>query len=262
VRGFLSDQVRETSFHRQPLQVLLRSLAEREAATADALPTAAQVALLPVGCTTFEDAIDQTLQGLTAPDLLQLDQSIQQAVHAYSEGQGSIWSLTNREQSLRTLAAIVLREAEGLLLGRLPCQDVAQLFLARAPDAASLTTQLQQTFAAAQPLLAPRSAPSSAEVALLLAPNSAPGDRLRQAAGKTLPPLQAVATARDEEIALYREYLYEGLGALEQQGLLDRETYLQVQAREVTAAHTRNDVLFGQDCVSVCRPDMNTSPCE
>jgi hypothetical protein len=142
-----------------------------------------------------------------------------------------------------------VRQAERFLRRRLPGHDAAELFLAQAPEK-ELAQRLRQGFAAAGPLPLDVPRGQAPELALAMAPASPAGARLLEAARGVLPDLKPIQSECAEEIVFYREALGLGLGELEQLGLLDREAYRQICAREQDAAHARVDILpRGQSAV-------------
>jgi hypothetical protein len=234
VRGILSDQVRDVAFYRQPLEYLHQALAEAEEKAAQ--DPSGPGRLLPAAFSPSGESL------LGAEESLQLDRAVQQALREHPAAQCALWEVTASARGVKLLGDILVRQAEKFLRQRLPADDAADLFLAQGPEE-ELAQRLRQAFAAAgpMPLDVPRGA--APELALAMAPASRAGARLLDAARAALPELKPILSDRAEEIVFYREALGLGLGELERLGLLDREAYRQICAREQDAAHARVDIL-------------------
>jgi hypothetical protein len=251
LRGFLSDQVRELAFYRHPLEVLHRSLSEEtNAATIPHRPSTGP--LLPADCGTLAEAAVQILRSLTPKDLLALDEAVQAAVTEFSEGQAAVWTVAGSDRGVKVLGEILLAQAEKFLRERLPSQDVAELFLGQASEEAALTEKLGQALAAAAAIPAEKSAEAPLEISVVMAPNSAAGARLLWAARRGLAGTSTVAAGESEEIVFYREAVGLKLWDLERLGLVDRDAYIRVSARENHAAHARMDISHWGESVTTC----------
>jgi hypothetical protein len=246
LRGYLSDQVRDIRFLRQPLEALRQSLAEPGCGTAAPEPGGPHDApLLPDGCSTPDEVADRTVQSLAPGDWLRLDQDIQDQVHEPRHGLTSVGEALRGGDGVRLLRAAVVQGVGGFLSQQLTLEtDVAELFLAQQPDEQALTGALQRAFAEASPVPAEGLLPHEGQVSLLVAPASAAGERVLQAACRTAPGIKAVAAGNREEIVFYREYAGLTFEDLERLGLACPEAYAGVCSLGPLTPHARTDVFW------------------
>jgi serine/threonine protein kinase len=244
LRGQLSDQLREVGFCRQRLSELANLLQPTTPAASDPVP-AARV-LLPTGCTSVEDALEQLDKQLTGDDLVALDQQIQLVIRQQYRALVNV--CMGSSAMVRTLAPAMLARAREFLGPRIGSTSVAELLLN--PHGDDQTQRTDQAVSEMQELYQramPRNAPSrpDAEVAITVLPGDRPGKELEQLLTHDLPNVAALSGPADE-IVCYREYIYLSSAGPEQLGLAAQEAYRQRLAADPGSLHSRGDIAAWQ----------------
>jgi eukaryotic-like serine/threonine-protein kinase len=234
LRGFLSDQMREVGFFQQPLDALKWAVAE---ASQEETALAAPVPGLP----SANDAAEQALASMTPDDWAELDRAVQGAVDRHPQGLTAVSQALSNSNGLKTLAAVITKEAGRFLGHRLALnKDAAEFVLGRHPEAPALEAAIRKAFDAAEPTLG--AAPQGAELALVIAPASEAGERFLEAAGRVLPGVRAVSGGDRDEIVFYRACRGLTPADLERLGLVSPEVYAHACAAEGFTPHARVDV--------------------
>jgi hypothetical protein len=238
LRGQLSDQLREVGFCRQRLGELANLL---QPASASPEPAVLGRTLLPAGCPTLDDAVEQLEKELTREDLLTLDQDIQLLIRQQYRALVNV--CMGSSAMVRTLAPQILTRARQFLAPRFIGTSVAELLLApRGQEDRQRTghavTELTELYKRAEPKTA--LARADAQLELTLVPGDPYGLELQRLVKAELPQL-AVVSDRPDEIVCYREQVHFG-PALDQLGPTAQEAYRQRLAMDPSSLHTREDL--------------------
>jgi hypothetical protein len=235
LRGFLSDQMREVGFFQQPLDALKWAVAE---ASQEETALAAPVPGLP----SANEAADQALASMTPDDWAELDLAVQSAVDRHPQGLTAVSQALSNSNGLKALAAVITKEAGKYLGQRLALnKDAAEFVLGRHTDAQSLEAALRKAFDAAEPPPG-EPAPAGGEISLVLAPASESGERLLEAAVRSLPGVRTVPGGERDEIVFYRACGGLTPADLERTDLVSPEVYAQACVAEGFTPHARVDV--------------------
>jgi hypothetical protein len=176
-----------------------------------------------------------------ADDWLDLDRAVQEAVDRHPQGLTSVAQALSNASGLKTLAAVITKEAGRFLGHRLALnKDAAEFVLGRHPDEASLGAAVRKAFDAAEPN--PAGPPQGEELALVIAPASTAGERFLEAAGRLLPGVRAVPGGDRDEVVFYRACRGLTPADLERLGLVSPEVYARACAAEGFTPHARVDI--------------------
>ena len=241
LRGQLSDQLREIGFCRQRLGELSHLVAPTADATLQV--TRAARVLLPVGCATLEDALEQLDRDVKREDLLALDQQIQALVR--QNYRALVTVCMGSSAMVRSLAPAMLARTREFLAPRFGGTSVAELLLHR--DGAAEEKQNDHAAAELQKLYeraAPKSGASrpDAQFAVAVLPGDTHGTALRDLVRDDLPDVTIVTAERPDEIVFCREHVYLTTTGAEQLGSAAQDAYRQRLAADPAAVHAREDV--------------------
>ena len=245
LRGHLSDQIREVGFCRQRLDELASLLEDQP--EAETLPTASfERLLLPPDCKSIADAVGRLDARWTQDDLVGFDgimqAIIQQQYHAL------IQLCMGPSNRVRTLAPVMIQEAEEFLAARLGEQSGTGLSLVETGSADGGVEQMTAAFDEAAPELGKISAQK--EIAIASFPMTPTGRQLKSLAESALPGIELIDAHDDNEITFYRETQQVALQDLEQFGSVAQEAYRHCCANDPTFLHSRGDVTGWQPAAS------------
>jgi serine/threonine protein kinase len=239
LRSQLTDELNEVGLCRALLSRVLATLKARdESDRAGDAPTDAAGWLLPDGCKTLDEAVEQLLAGITRDDLRELDRRAQQMMQARAGGLArACLTATDLPQTLGPELVALARE---FLAPRLGAAGTVEAFLARHPGPAA-GTALASAWAGAVPLLA-AGATGAAELAALVLPDDPASPAFDMLACRALPGTDVTVVASPADVVLYREVPRLPLSALPQLGPEARETYRKLRRAEGFSPHARADV--------------------
>jgi serine/threonine protein kinase len=246
LRGHLSDELRELGFCRVRLAELQRCLEAMRQKDSDAARASRQL-LLPPGCDTLPQAIEQVLASVDADTLLELDQEMEEMLR--SKFGSLVQVCLASADTTRVVLTAMFETAEQFAVRLLPELGVADLFEART-DAVQRPDEVGGFYDEAAPeLLASRQAASSGpgddrELCLVAAPAGPAGERLIALARGALHEADPQMAPSEDDILVYREVTNQPLADLEQMGPLGRDAYRQMSAAEHFTPHTRTDITF------------------
>jgi serine/threonine protein kinase len=241
LRGYLSDQMREIGYCRHRLSELA-DLIKASRASSLSLCEASNQVLLPPGCATVEDAVRQLQTGISPEDLLAFDQQAQALVR--KEFRALVHVCMATSTVIRTLAPLLVDEAEKFLQPRVDSASVAELLLQRYLDdddaEARLESDLQEAVDEAAPELL--TASPDKEMCIIAIPAGEAGEHLRATAKKLFPRAILVTSERTDEILIYRGFEQLDLADLQQLGPAAQDAYRKRHAKDPTILHTRADI--------------------
>jgi hypothetical protein len=246
LRGHLSDELRELGFCRVRMGELQRGFEALRQKDPEAPPASGQL-LLPPGCNTLAQAVEQVLASAGTDTLLELDREMEEMLR------GKFGSLVQvclaSADTTRVVLTAMFETAEQFAVRLLPPQGAADLFEART-DEEQCSDELGSFYDEAAPeLLASRLAASAKpeqdqELCIVAVPPGPAGERLVALARGALHEADPQTTASEDDILVYREVANQPLADLEQLGPLGRDAYHQMSAAEHFTPHTRIDVTF------------------
>jgi hypothetical protein len=236
LRGFLSDQVRELGFYRLRLGELATLLQAPFVAEKSAEP-ANGMSLFPLGCESFEAAIQRATPSTSADDLADLDRGVQQQL----EGQfGALRHIcTTPSLSLRNVEIAMLTQAQAFVESRIEAASVVDIYLSRHPGA-RVAKGLRDAFDAARPLLAD-STDDPVAVAALCVPSGA-SHALAPAWTTIAPDAAIVESTSPDDLVVVRCEPSSVEAALGHLGDAASEAYQQLLDTEHFTPHTRTDI--------------------
>jgi hypothetical protein len=241
LRGYLSDRAYTINAHRQTLTALGETLSEFSEGESGEWPRPPSQA---AGCAPGE-MLDQVMHSLTAEDWLRLDQAVQDALQGGRSESDSVSAALGSPAGQKVLREALVRGVGLFLADRLPLlKNPVEMFLAQYADEKALTEAFRKAFDDAAPVLGGAPVQHPQGFSLLLAPDSAGGDRIGQVVRRTLPETTVACTGSAEEVVFYRECPGLSLEELEQLGLACPEAYTQACSREDLTPHTRLDVAW------------------
>jgi serine/threonine protein kinase len=239
LRNHLADQMREVEFCRTRLGDLLHAFTESaEGSRAENLSVPGRH-LLPDGCRSLDEAIEQTLARMTANDLQSLDEKVQAMIQ--QQFTALVHVCMTSGNLLRSLEGAMLHEAEPFAKQRLRETNLVAMYLESYPREEEALRDLASAFAAAAPRLAGRGRSVSGEVQILAVPPAPDEQHLRELARKALPDAQLAPAASADDIVFYREVAGLALTDLEQLGPAGQQAYRQMTTSETFTPHSRTD---------------------
>jgi serine/threonine protein kinase len=251
LRGQLSDQLREVGFCRQRLGELANLLQPANQPASD--PAPASRMLLPAGCASLDDALEQLDKDVTHDELLALDQQVQLLIRQQYRALVNV--CMGSSAMVRTLAPAMLARAREFLGPRIGSTSVAELLLN--PHSADEGQRIDEAVGELQELYqhaVPRHMPArpDAELSIAVLPDDTHGQELQQLLKQDFPDAAVMAGPLDE-IICYREHVYLASAGMEQLGLAAHEAYRQRLAVDPIALHSREDVGEWQSAAAIAR---------
>jgi len=229
----LAEHVLEVEFCRQRLESLAQGF---RAGSAAPPPSAGH--LLPAGCATPQDAVDQLVNSYSAADLAELDARVQRLVQAQFTALVHVcFSTTNL---LANLEPAMVQLALQALNGRLPEADVPDLFFAH--HASDADTAVLNALDATAPPLADTVPVTVAELAVAAVPSGPTGERFTALARASAEGMELAVVPAAGEIVIYREVPRIPLERVPQLGPAARQAERLVTDRDRCPPHTRCDV--------------------
>lgn len=258
LRGHLSDQIREVGFCRQRLTELLSLVqggpAKLVSSTSQENAKAEHV-ILPPGSSNITEVVEQLLRGLTHDDIIAFDGQVQAIIRANFEALLQVCMGTS--STVRSLAPLMLQEAQGFLGIRMQGSSVADMYLARKraeyADAAdeSIRDDLQKCLGEATPDFGGLS--ETNEIALVSLPNDDAGQSLRTLLTVNGFKAQITFSERTDEMVFHQENLPISWKEIEPFGPVAREAYEQRCAIDSASLHSREDLFDWQVIVEASK---------
>jgi len=235
LRGQVSDQIREVGFCRHRLSELALMFKAPRSEQKDQKSSSHEKALLPGGVSNLDEAVRQCLDSITSDDLLALDKEIQDLIQ--NDFRALVQICMGPGHVLRTLAPAMLRRAETFLGAKLKSQSVTEMFLERTDD---VDEELASAFDRATPAVTGSTGKN--ELCLIVVPAESTNNKMNALLRETLPQVERVLSARDDEIVFYREAPDLPASAVEQLGPVAQDAYRQRLAHDPFSMHTREDI--------------------
>jgi serine/threonine protein kinase len=240
LRGHLSDQLREINFCRDRLGHLARTFADQTRERNCGEHSAPGRFLLPDGSRTLEEAVKQTVAGITPDDLHELDGKVQQVIRR--QFSALVHVCMTSANLLRSVEVAMQREAENFVGARLPRTTVVDLYLEQQGSDEEIQGDVLSIFDEAAPILSDKRQAGSPQICILASPPGEAGERFRESAQQAVPDHELILIDSAEDMVMYREFPQVPLAGLEQLGPLAYEAYCQVNSVENVTPHSRSDI--------------------
>jgi hypothetical protein len=255
LRGNLSDELREVNFCRGRLTDLQKQFTDgddgRKKDEGGRPPPASFAGhpsdgpgklLLPAGCRTLAEAVEQFLEGVTPEDVRELDHQIQETTR--QQFSALVHVCLTSANLVKELQAAMQQTAEQFVGARLADANVVELFLDMFPEEEALA-EITTAFDEAAPERPGSKLSSPTEVAVLAAPDGPAGDHFRDLVRQALPDVEftfPTSGGPADDIVFYRELPHLPLAGLDQLGSAGAEAYRSALAVEHFTPHSRIDV--------------------
>ncbi len=188
---------------------------------------------------TFAEAVNQFVAGVTADDLLQLDQLIQEAITA--KFKSLVQFCLSVAHGVTELELAIYEKAMAFLEPRLPARDIAEACLRPGVSDAALRADVAEAYA--QSVAPVFDDPSQgSEFCIAAMPPSRFGEQFRKLAAQALPDVRPTIVPSSEEVVFYRERVGVALTDLPQLGKQAHQAYSQMAALDNLTPHSRTDV--------------------
>jgi hypothetical protein len=238
IRGNLSDQARELTLCRNRLNDLSRIFADSKSIAAT--PPAHALNLIPAGCKTFEEAIDEFLQSVEPEDVRRLDQEIQKTIQ---QSYGSLLQVClNSANVVKSLEELMLQKVMPELTGRLTDMNVVEMFLGSYGDEDAAATEITNAYNEATPELARKASPSEPETRVLALPPGEAADIFRGLLRKALANIPLMIADSADDVVFYREQAGLTMERLDVVGPVGQNAYKQMAGKDNFSPHSREDI--------------------
>jgi hypothetical protein len=202
--------------------------------------------LLPAGCRSVSDAIQRLLDGLTPPDVKDLDERIQALI---TEQYASLVNICLASGNLiEGLRQTMLQQAEAFAGSRLVGTNVVEMFLTQLADESRALHAIENAFADARPELAVAGAAiDDQEIRILALPPGPTAEQFRSLVHRALPDTPLEITDSADDVVFYREQPHVPWRDLKVLGQAGQEAYRQMNSTEHFPPHTRSDITDWQE---------------
>jgi hypothetical protein len=202
--------------------------------------------LFPTGCESLADAVFGYLESVTGEELQQFDQQAQTMIR---KQYGALVHVCLASVNvLQQLELALLEEGERFAAARLAGAEVAEVFFTQAGTEEAAEDELVRAFDEATPNVGIRNAElrgRGAQLAVLLVPAGAAGERFRALTQQVLPETEFLTGTSPDDIVLYRELPRLALiDLLEGAQASAYEAYRQMTNLDHFTPHTRIDIPF------------------
>ncbi len=238
LRGALSDQLREVNYCRERLHEMRRRLDEAPKEHVSLSGTMLTRALLPEGCRTLAESVEALRRRFTTEDINDLDKSVQNVIS--QDFSSLVQVCLGSANRLKELERSMMRLAMDCVGTRIGNAEVADIYLAQYEKDDQVRDDLASMFTEATPRLG--EARQGSEIAVLAAPASPAGGKVRRLAQQAVPDTELGESESTDDIVFYRERFQMLLSELEQLGPLGYEAYRQVGMVDSFTPHSRTDV--------------------
>lgn len=197
--------------------------------------------LLPPGCQTLEDAVKKYTDELSATQLLELDQRIQQKV-LRRQFTALVQVATTPANIFLEVEKAMQDELEGHVAEQLGSANVVDAFLAQCPKEDAAKAEILSTSEKAAPKLPIMPTAPLTELTMVVVPTEERAENFRQFVRQAMPWAEMVPGASGDDIVFYRERLGLALIDLPHTGSQALEAYQAMQQMEHMTPHCRTDI--------------------
>ena len=241
LRGLMSDELREVNFCRARLGELLKTFEDNPGGPGE--KAAGEVPgrnLLPRGCATVEQAVEEVMKDQTPEQLAALEEKMQAMI--CRQFTALVHVCLTPSNMLRNVETAMQQEAEAAVKGTLAWSDATELFLEQHPDETEAQAAIAAAFEEAVGELS--GGEGVRELCVLSVPAGPAGDRFRELAKEALPNVDLVHVTGGDDVVFYREAVGLPVARLPQLGSAGREAYQRLSSVEHFTPHSRADVRF------------------
>jgi hypothetical protein len=238
LRGYLSDQLRELTFHRLRLGDLLQYFDSPEVSATDEREVSGTV-VFPPGCGNLEETLRQLVSKPSAEEWKEVDSKVQALLQRQFTGLGHV--CTHSTNLLKKLGPAMVAEVVPLVEARLAASVVTDMYLERYPEGDKAQEGLRRAFAQAAPKIAEGAQAKEKELALVACPAGAADPRFLALVETAMPGAQMNCGPADE-IVIYRELENLTCPDFEQAGPEAEEAYQQMMKVAHFTPHSRIDI--------------------
>lgn len=238
LRGYLSDQLREINFCRTRLVELQRGF--ESTTSSGAADFGAVRNFYPANCRNLEDAVNQVLELVTAPELQDLDSRIQKVVKEQFTALSYICMTS--ANLVKNLEIAMQQEAERFTGERMGTANVAEMFLTHTQNEEEAVQVLVDAYNRAAPSLPGLVPRSENELCIMAVPPGEAGERVLALARRALAGIPLLAASSPDDILIYREVASVRLKELEHLGPFGCEAYEQMSTGDACSPHSRMDI--------------------
>ena len=238
IRGNLSDQARELTVCRNRLNDLGRTFQDANT-SAGRQPTHA-LNLIPAGCKSLDEAIEEFLGSVEPEAVRALDQQIQKSI------QGTYGSLLQicltSSNVVKSLEELMLQKVVPELAGRLTDMNVVDMFLGHYGEEDAAVGEISNAYNEAVPELARKASPSEPEIRVLALPPGEAADIFRGLLRKALANIPLMIADSADDVVFYREQAGLTMDRLDILGQVGQNAYKQMATADNFSPHSREDI--------------------
>ncbi|MCI0377342.1 MAG: protein kinase [Gemmataceae bacterium] len=196
--------------------------------------------LLPAGCRTLPEAVEQILACLTPEEMVAINQRVQEQIGR--KFQAHVHVCTAPADLFRGLEEEILQEVAAFAEAPLGRAHAATLYVEQRGHDSAVYDELAAAFDEAAPKLAVARLHPDEAFSILAVPPGPEGDYFRALVQQALPNEQLISVPSTDDIVFYREAPELPLGALPQMGPAAQEAYRQALQCDPLAPHSRFDI--------------------
>ncbi|MCI0641474.1 MAG: protein kinase [Gemmataceae bacterium] len=196
--------------------------------------------LLPAGCRTLPEAVEQILACLTPEEMVEINQRVQEQIGR--KFQAHVHVCTAPADLFRTLEEEILQQVAAFAEAPLGRAHAATLYVEQRAHDGAVYDELTAAFDEAAPKLAVARLHPDEAFSILAVPPGPEGDYFRALVQHALPNEQFIPVQTTDDIVFYREAPELPLAALPQMGPAAQEAYRQALQSDLLPPHSRFDI--------------------
>jgi serine/threonine protein kinase len=196
--------------------------------------------LLPAGCRTLPEAVEQVMAGFTEAEVTEINERVRRLLGRALEEQ--IHVCTAPANFFKELEEQVLHEVTAFAAAPVGRAHAAERFVEQRGRDDTALHELAAAFTEAAPELAGSGCSPDDELNILAVPPGPEGEHFRALVQRAVPEQTMVPAASTDDIVFYREVLSLPLTALPQMGAAAAEVYRQFLTGDQLTPHSRTDI--------------------
>jgi hypothetical protein len=225
---------------RQRMQEFRRSLGTLQPFKESGAGVGPGISILPLGCATMDQAVDQFVKGIPDPDLTDLDRQVQERVEAQLKSLVRVCLSSQAPQLQTDLEMLMQAQAEKFISTRMRETDVADFFLKQYQEDADIDKDIAGAFHQAVPGLS--ASAKAKEIHILTVPAGPAGEGFATHARRAMTGFDLAVAAGTDDILFYREVPDLSLADLPQLGPKFQQAYQEMSAQQNFTPHSREDI--------------------
>ncbi len=196
--------------------------------------------ILPQGCNTLFEAIDQFIQTLSEEVICEWETEFQD--EWWRLCRGFLHTFTHLNESMPRFLPLLQKKVRDFLDERLQNATPAEIFFLHRQDLQKASREIHRAFDESAPELVDPRSKRSAEVLVLATPFNPSGDQFRQLTRDLLADTDLIVASSDRDIVFYREIRSLGINDLPQVNSLAREIVDDWMKEHQLTPHAREDI--------------------